>query len=193
MIAGSLIDIFSPEVIFRPTSSSEVFMANKQETLGDAIEDEYYASAGVCTGTAYNEYLVSQRERSQAGLAGGILKQDRVGSYSSDPPRPSGGPYQLRPFMQKISDSLPWWLNLIVAVMGGALGMILGQRIDPSTDAAMWIFGVGGFCVGFVFLGLIVMLVDFLMQLMLWLVKLAIAVAIIGGVIYGLFQLIGNR
>jgi hypothetical protein len=168
-------------------------MANKQETLGDAIEDEYYASAGVRTGTAYNEHLVSQRERSQAGLPGGILTQDRVGSYPSNPPRPSGGPYQLLPFMQKISDALPWWLNLIVAVMGGALGMVLGQRVNPSADAAMWIFGVGGFCVGFVFLGLIVMLVDFLMQLMLWLVKLAIAVAIIGGVIYGLFQLIGNR
>jgi hypothetical protein len=168
-------------------------MANKQETLGDAIEDEYYANAGVRTGTPYNEYLVSQRERSQFGIPGTIPEQDRNEPYSSDSCNPSGAGYQLLPFMQGMLDFIPWWLDAIVAVLGGALGIALGQRIDPSTNVGMWVLGPAGFLLGFGFLRLVVVLIDFSMQLILVLVKLAIAVAIIGGVIYGLLQLIGNK
>jgi hypothetical protein len=163
-------------------------MANKQETLGDAIEDEYYASAGVRTGTAYNEYLVSQRERSQFGIPGTILEQDRNEPYSSGPSYSSSAGYRLLPFMQRVLDYLPWWLNAIVAIVGGALGIGFGREIDPATNVGMWILGAAGFLVGFGFLRLVVVLIDFSLQLM----KLAIVVAIIGGVIYGLVQLIGN-
>jgi len=38
-------------------------MSKNKPTLGDAIEDEYYANQGVRTGNTYNEYLVTQRER----------------------------------------------------------------------------------------------------------------------------------
>lgn len=40
-------------------------MPNDHQTVGDAVEDQYYASQGVRTGSAYNDYLVTQRETSQ--------------------------------------------------------------------------------------------------------------------------------
>lgn len=40
-------------------------MSNDQQSVGDIIEANYYASQGVRTGTAYNDMLVSEREQYQ--------------------------------------------------------------------------------------------------------------------------------
>lgn len=40
-------------------------MSKEKPTLGDAIEDEYYANQGIRTGSPYNDYLVTQRELSK--------------------------------------------------------------------------------------------------------------------------------
>ena len=44
-------------------------MTDNKQKPGDVIEDDYYASGGVRTGSAYSEYIVSQKK--QGGSGGG--------------------------------------------------------------------------------------------------------------------------
>jgi hypothetical protein len=69
-----------------------------------------------------------------------------------------GGQYRLLPFMQRLSDSLPGWVNVIVAVVGGALFMVVGPAMYPSAGIAVRIFGILGLFVGFVLLPLTMLL-----------------------------------
>lgn len=148
---------------------------------------------GYCGGSGRDAINPSQSSCWKCGGMGGYWVQDTIKSHLPNPPRPSGGQYRLLRPMQRVLDSLPRWLNVIVAVVGGALGIALGQAIYPSTDTATWAFGAGGLSAGFIVLPLIVVLIDFVMRLTIVLVKLAIAAAIIGGVTYAILQFVGNR
>jgi hypothetical protein len=94
--------------------------------------------------------------------------------------------------MQRLLDSIPRWLNYVLGVAGGAAGFLLAQAGDTPTSASMWILGAAGFFLGLFILPLIVVLADFSTQLLIGLVKLAIVLAVIAGIVYGFLWLIGT-
>lgn len=102
-----------------------------------------------------------------------------------------GKQYQMLPWMQRVLDSIPRWLNFLFAVIGSGAGISLAQAVGSSTHSSMALFAAGGFFMGLVFLRLAVVLVDLIIQFTVGLVKIAIVLAIIAGIVYALLQWIG--
>lgn len=149
-----------------------------------------------CGGSGRDPIVPSQSSCYKCAGTGSYWVQDQIDSQVPDSISNNNGhkldkQYKLLPFMQSLLDflnSLPSWVNLIFAVIGGAIGVTLSQATDSSTNTTSWIFGVVGFFIGIIFLRLIVVLFDVSIQLMISIVKLAIVFAIIGGIIYMLLQ-----
>lgn len=94
--------------------------------------------------------------------------------------------------MQRCLDAIPGWLNVLCAVIGGGVGVVLAQATDSPSNGSMAMFAGGGFFVGLGFLRLSVILTDLCIQFTVALVKIALVVAIFGGIIYGVIKFIGN-
>lgn len=99
--------------------------------------------------------------------------------------------YQLLPWMQKVLDSIPIWLNLLFAVIGCNVGVILAQTNNYTSNISMVIFAVAGFFAGLFFLRLSAILVYLTVQFTIVLVKIAIVLGIVGSIAYAILKWIG--
>lgn len=125
---------------------------------------------------------------------GSYWEQDPIQSTTPAPPGPlrrGGGGYRPLPYTQKLLDSVPKWLNWTTAAVGGVLGMMLGQAVDPSADVAMWVIGGLGALLGYAAIPLMIGLADLLVQLTMLVVKVALVLGIGAGLVYAL-SLLGD-
>jgi len=123
------------------------------------------------------------------------IKSSVPGSSSSSGGASSSGggrQYQMLPWMQRALDSIPGWLNVLCAVIGSGAGVVLAQTTDSPTNGSMAIFAGVGFFVGLGFFRLTIILLDLCIQFTFVLIKIALVVAIFGGIIYGVIKFIGN-
>lgn len=107
-------------------------MPDDQQTLGDAVEDAYYASSGVRTGSAFSDALVSQREQYRQINADGF-------SVSG-----GGGGEGIFSVIDDLFDLIPPIVYQIVAALGLIGGLSYGLYIDLGWFSIVTGFGGAG-------------------------------------------------
>lgn len=104
---------------------------------------------------------------------------------------PGSRQYQMLPWLQRLLDRIPGWLNLVFAVIGSAAGISLAQALGYSSHSGIALFAVGGFLAGLGLLPLSIVLTDLTIQFTLGLIKIAIVLAFFGGIAYAVLKWTG--
>jgi hypothetical protein len=141
-----------------------------EDQVAKAVEDHYYGTQGVRTGSVANSIGLREYDSQKASRPSGSASTDLPGRRDSrsDP--------MLAPF-RSILDAIPWWLYLVLAVIGGMCGyVVLGTAISGASGPFVAI-GLGAF-LGWLILPLTVAVIDFAVRLAWILLKIT---AFLGG------------
>jgi len=98
--------------------------------------------------------------------------------------------YQPLPFTRKLLDAIPRWLLFALAAAGAMAGMGFADNMDPELGAWRLLPSVVLGFAGYIAPTLIISLVDFLVQLAIGLIKLALILGLVGGFLYGIYLML---
>ena len=106
-------------------------MSEPERTLADNVKDAYYADMGVRTGSAYNDFLVGQR---QDRLNAEILESRRQAGSMANP---------LFPYIDELFDRIPDWLKRLAVFIAFVLPSVYAVREGYTYAVAALLGGAG--------------------------------------------------
>lgn len=141
-----------------------------EDQVAKAVEDHYYGTQGVRTGSVANSIGLREYDSQKASRPSGSASTDV-------PTRRDSQSDPMLALFRSILDAIPGRLNLVLAVIGGMCGyVVLGTAISGASGPFVAI-GLGAI-LGWVILPLTVAVVDVAVRLVWTLLKLAL---ILGG------------
>lgn len=159
-------------------------MSDNQQSVGDIIEDNYYVSQGVRTGTAYNDMLVSEREQYQApSSASESPSSVTIGNStgrSSGRSKPREGIFDV---VDEMFDSIPRSVFQIYIATGFIGGLAYGVYTKMGwASLMMGLFGMGA-----------TMFTIPILRIIAKLIYLALGIAVAAGLGWLVTQIFGHQ
>lgn len=153
------------------------------DPVAKAVYDDAVGRAGVLTGNSganaigYNDHVAAQNKKSSNGSM-----------------LPVGGtrqPYEMLPFFEELRERIPLWLCGVTAVLGLMVAYFLAAPALPQVP--IWLTVGAGGLLGLGVFEISIRIADVATQLIWGLWRLALKLAFVGAVMYGVYALVtGN-
>lgn len=153
-----------------------------EDSAARAVEEHYYGTQGVNTGSVANNLGLAEHDRRQRA-------SPRAGGGVSGRGRGPAQPYRRLPLFETLLDAIPRWLCLITAVAGGMLGYLF-VAATPTAPALPYVAAGVGAVVGWAILPLAVVLLDFLVKVTWALLLVAFFIAAAVAMFWGISRVV---